>query len=131
MIKEKNKDLPKTTFSYNEYKNKDYTDLLAIFNNEDDNTEFLGFDVQNLGQIFDDTFDEDYTFLGFNVANDIEEDTELLGSGICNLNQIFEDTFDENYAFPGFNVANNTPQTLDNIKHLFIESENEEEFVGF
>ena len=130
-LKEKNKDLPKTTFSYNEYKNKDYTDLLAIFNNEDDNTEFLGFDVQNLGQIFDDTFDEDYTFLGFNVANDIEEDTELLGSGICNLNQIFEDTFDENYAFPGFNVANNTPQTLDNIKHLFIESENEEEFVGF
>ena len=64
-LKEKNKDLPKTTFSYNEYKNKDYTDLLAIFNNEDDNTEFLGFDVQNLGQIFDDTFDEDYTFLGF------------------------------------------------------------------
>ena len=104
---------------------------MAIFNNEDDNTEFLGFDVQNLGQIFDDTFDEDYTFLGFNVANNIEEDTELLGSDFCHLNQIFEDTFDENYAFPGFNVANNTPQSLDNIENLFIESENEEEFMGF
>ena len=72
-LKETNKELPKNSFQLNYAgKNKDYWDLWAIFNNDDDNTQFYGFDVCNLDQIFESSFDEDYEFFGFDVDKNIE-----------------------------------------------------------
>ena len=72
-LKEANKELSKKSFQLNYLgKNKDYSDLWAIFNSDDENTEFYGFDVCNLDEVFESSFDEDYEFLGFDVVKSIE-----------------------------------------------------------
>ena len=70
---EMNKNLPMNSFNlrdfYGNTEGDNYTDLWSIFNSDDENTEFHGFDVCNLDKIFEDTFDEDYDFLGFDVES--------------------------------------------------------------
>ena len=109
-LKEKNKNLPKNLPYHTKIvKSRDYADVLAIFNSEDEDTDFLGFEVCYLDQIFNDTFDENYVFSGFDVCNleqifdtTFDEKYVFLGFDVCNLKQIFDTTFDENYEFLGF-----------------------------
>ena len=107
-LKGKNKNLPRTTFDLNSLgRNPDYANLAAIFESDDDDSEFLGFDVCNLNRIFD-SDDEDTEFFGFNVCNlnhvfaSDDSDSEFFGFESGNLNEIFNNTFDEDYTFLGF-----------------------------
>ena len=78
--REMNKNLPINSFCFrNFYGNTEgdnYTDLWDIFNSNDENAEFYGFDVCNLENIFEDTFDEGYDFPGFDVGSNEDLFTE-------------------------------------------------------
>ena len=86
--------------------------------------------LEDLAEIFYDSDDENIEFLGFNVCNlqaifnEDDDLDEFLGFNICNLKGLFDED-DELDNFPGFDV----PPRLEILFNS--DDELEEDFPGF
>ena len=106
----------KPLITYRKFNNdNNLEDLAALaeifYHSDDEDDEFLGFDVCNLRAIFnDDDNDQDEEFFGFNV---------------CNLRAIFNDDDSDQGEFLGFDVHPSLETLFDS------GNESEGEFLGF